>query len=175
MVVLFVADIEKAFDSVEHSFIFGSLKRFGFGDEFIQWIRTFLYNACSCVTNNGVSLQVIFLLSEVQGKVIPYQHIFLFCVLKCFFFQIRSGSSIKGFKFNSIEIQLTAFADDTTFLVEDVQCLRNSKFVKVFRSFSSLKFNVEKCEAWWIGSSRNKHTKPIQCKWISLTQISMKS
>ena len=32
---------------------------------------------------NNVSLQAI-LLSEVQGKVIPYQHIFLFCVLKYF-------------------------------------------------------------------------------------------
>ena len=174
MVVLFVADIEKAFDSVDHSFIFGSLKRFGFRDEFIQWIRTFLYNASSCVTNNGVSTGCFsFERGTRQGYPLS-AYIFILC-LEMLVFQIRSGSSIKGFKFNSIEIQLTAFADDTTFLVEDVQCLRNSKFVKEFRSFSSLKFNVEKCEAWWIGSSRNKHTKPIQCKWISLTQISMKS
>ena len=40
--ILFVADIEKAFDSVEHNFIFASLKRFGFEVEFIQWIRTLL-------------------------------------------------------------------------------------------------------------------------------------
>ena len=38
--VLFVADIEKPFDSVDHNFISSSLKRFGFGDEFIEWIRT---------------------------------------------------------------------------------------------------------------------------------------
>ena len=29
--ILFAADIEKAFDSVHHNFIFLSLKRFGFG------------------------------------------------------------------------------------------------------------------------------------------------
>ena len=34
--VLFAADIEKAFDSVEHSFIIAVLKKFGFGDDFIQ-------------------------------------------------------------------------------------------------------------------------------------------
>ena len=40
--ILFAADMEKAFDSAEHNFIFASLKRFGFGVEFIEWIRTLL-------------------------------------------------------------------------------------------------------------------------------------
>ena len=48
--ILFAADIEKAFDSVEHNFIFASLKRFGFGVEFIEWIRTLLFNVSSCIT-----------------------------------------------------------------------------------------------------------------------------
>ena len=37
--ILFSADFEKAFDSIEHSFIFATLKSFGFGAQFIQWIR----------------------------------------------------------------------------------------------------------------------------------------
>ena len=53
--ILFAADIEKAFDSVEHNFIFASLKRFGFGVEFIEWIRTLLFNVSSCVMDNGSS------------------------------------------------------------------------------------------------------------------------
>ena len=95
--------------------------------------------------------------------------------LELFFIQIRSDSSIKSFKFNNIEIKLTPFADDATFLVKGVQSLRRIlKLSKTFEIFSSLKFNVEKSEACWIGRSRNKHTKPIQCKWISLTQSSIK-
>ena len=34
--ILFSADFEKAFDSIEHSFIFATLKSFGFGAQFIQ-------------------------------------------------------------------------------------------------------------------------------------------
>ena len=54
--VLFAVDIEKIFDSVGNNFIFASLKRFGFWDEFIEWIRTLLFNVSSCVTNNGFSM-----------------------------------------------------------------------------------------------------------------------
>ena len=39
--ILFAADMEKAFDSLEHAFIFATLAKFGFGKDYIQWIRTF--------------------------------------------------------------------------------------------------------------------------------------
>ena len=53
--ILVSADFEKAFDSIDHSFLFSVLKCFGFDDEFIQWVRTLLNNAKSCVTKNGHS------------------------------------------------------------------------------------------------------------------------
>ena len=49
--ILFSADFEKAFDSVEHSFIFATLNSFGFGAQFIQWIRTIFNSTESCVIN----------------------------------------------------------------------------------------------------------------------------
>ena len=50
--ILFSADFEKAFDSIEHSFIFATLKSFGFGAQFIQWTRTIFNSTESCVINN---------------------------------------------------------------------------------------------------------------------------
>ena len=39
--MLFVADIEKAFDSLEHSFLFATLAKFGFRPDFIKWIKVY--------------------------------------------------------------------------------------------------------------------------------------
>ena len=53
--ILFSTDIEKAFDSVDHNFLFATLKRYGFGTEFVNFIKkkTLLFDAQSCVINNG--------------------------------------------------------------------------------------------------------------------------
>ena len=51
--ILFSADFENAFDSVEHSFILATLECYGFGPQFIHWVRVTLNKAESCVMNNG--------------------------------------------------------------------------------------------------------------------------
>ena len=51
--ISFLADFEKAFDSIDHSLLYAVLESFGFGPDFIQWVRTLFYNAESCVINNG--------------------------------------------------------------------------------------------------------------------------
>ena len=72
-------------------------------------------------------------------------------------------------------MKLTAFADDTTFLVRDIQSLRRMlHLAKYFQEYFSFKFNVEKCEACWIGKAKGQSSKPIQCKWISLNRSSIK-
>ena len=52
--LLFI-DFQKAFDSVEWEFLIESLKKFNFGRDFLQWVKTFYNNIQSCVINNGVS------------------------------------------------------------------------------------------------------------------------
>ena len=45
--ILFSADFEKDFD------LLAVLKSFGFGPQFIHWVRTIFKNAESCVMSNG--------------------------------------------------------------------------------------------------------------------------
>ena len=35
-------DIEKAFDSVDHTFLLCALRKFGFGNNFIKWVKIIL-------------------------------------------------------------------------------------------------------------------------------------
>ena len=51
--VLLFIDFEKAFDSIEHEFLYKALECFNFGPSFIKWIQTFYNNLSSCVLNNG--------------------------------------------------------------------------------------------------------------------------
>ena len=59
--------------------------------------------------------------------------------------------------------------------MKDSQSLqRILKLIKEFQVFSSLMINVEKCEGSWIGRAKNRTSKPVKCKWNSLTKSCIK-
>ena len=166
--VLFSADFEKAFDSVEHNFIFAVLKSFGFGSQFIQWVRTFLKNAESCVLNNGHSTGY-FMLERGTRQGDPLSaHLFILCVEKLFV-QIRNNDDIKEVRLGDHVIKLSAYADDSDFFTSDVRSLvLIFQTCETFQVYSSLKLSLEKSEACWIGAKRGSKETPVNYKWIDL-------
>ena len=52
---ILTADIEKAFDSMDHTFLLAALKKFGFGQYYIDWIKVLLNDNESCVINGGTT------------------------------------------------------------------------------------------------------------------------
>ena len=50
---LLTVDFEKAFDSLNHKFLIAVLKKYGFGEDFIDWIKILLRDQESCVINGG--------------------------------------------------------------------------------------------------------------------------
>ena len=52
---LVTIDIEKAFDALDHKFIFAVLKKSGFGKNFVSWVEALLNNQESCVTDGGIT------------------------------------------------------------------------------------------------------------------------
>ena len=52
---LVTIDIEKTFDSLDHTFLISTLEKFGFGKTFIDWIKIFLNEQEPCVINGEIT------------------------------------------------------------------------------------------------------------------------
>ena len=78
----------------------------------------------------------------------------------------RQDPEIIGIKIGGDETKLLQYADDTTAVLSDIdsaQALFN--LLKVFKNLSGLVINSSKTEGMWIGSSRDKTSKPFGVKW----------
>jgi len=149
--LLFAADFEKAFDSIEHNFIWTTLKHFGFGQGFIKGIRILLRNSQSCVLNNGT---VIEFFDNKRGTkqgdpISPYIFILVIEIMAT---MIRNSKEIKGFSLSEFVAKIILYADDTTFFLKDLDSLTKVlEILKLFSRYSSLKINLEKSEIGWLG------------------------
>ena len=143
---LVTIDIEKAVDSVNHCFLLQILRKFGFGIDFVSWIKTILKNQESCIINGGKTTKYFKLERGTrQGDPIS-AYLFVF-VLEIFFIFVKNNPKVKGLNFFKHEFLYTAYADDTTFFLKD----RNSIIelmneLNTFSNFSGLKPNKTKCE-----------------------------
>ena len=173
--ILFSADFEKSFDSVVHSFILATLQSFGFGPQFIHWVRVILNKAESCVMNNGHSTGYFPLERGCRQGDPLSAYLFIICV-EVLFIQVRENDDIIGIKIDDREIKLSAFADDADFLVANVMSLKLIfDICSRFQSYSSLKLNLEKSEAYWIGRARGSNNTPISCKWVDLNNQAVRT
>ena len=165
--ILFSADFEKAFDSTDHSFLFEVLESFGFSPNFIQWVRTLFCNAESFVINNGRSTGY-FRLERGTRQGDPLSTNLFILALEVLLIQIKENND-KGIIINNTNIKLAAYADDTYFLASDVISLQYIfEICEIFQQFSSLKLNLDKSHACWIGVAKGRPEAPIDCPWVNL-------
>ena len=150
-VYLVTIDIEKAFDSLDHTFLEAVLEKSGFGKYFIDWIKIFLKEQESCVINGGVTSQYFKLERGArQGDPIS-AYLFIIC-LEVLFILVKENDKINGLDIFDNKYLYTAYADDTTFFLKDLCSIRELvKAINYFSTFSGLKPNISKCEVAGIG------------------------
>ena len=149
--LLLFIDFEKAFDSLEWSFIHDTLS---FGASLINWVKTLYGHTESCILNNGWASNFFDIQRGVrQGcPLSPYLFILLAEVLAT---AIRKNTNIKGISVNGVEIKLSQYAGDTT-LILDGSCeslVSSLAMLDDFSKVSGLRLNDKKTEALWIGAS----------------------
>jgi len=165
--LLIFVDFEKAFDTVNHNFLFNVLERYNFGPDFIQWIKTFYKDIVSCVINNNVSSEYIKIERGVrQGDPLsPYLFVIVAEILSV---NIRSDNLIKGIQCNTQEVKLTQYADDTTGIFADLPSAKQFlKIVEMFSLCSGLRLNIDKTEGMWLGKDKTKTLTPLGINWPS--------
>ena len=149
-------DIEKAFDSMDHSFLISTLEKLGFGASFIKWIEIILYDQESCVMNGGFSTGY-FTLERGARQGDPISAYLFIIVLEIFFIMVRANNDIKGINIFNFEYKLSAYADDTTFFCADRATIRYlMETFGIFSKLSGLRLNASKCEICGIGVKRRK-------------------
>ena len=147
-------DIEKAFGSVDQTFLLCALRKFGFGNNFIKWVKIILNGQESCIMNNGHSTGYFALSSGTrQGNPIP-AYLFIL-VMEVLFIQICSNKNIRGLQIFDYEIKLISFANDVTCFLRGVTSIEHVlNLLRYSHQFTSLKINHEKSEICGIGSKK---------------------
>ena len=149
--ILMTVDIEKAIDSINHSFLMCVLKKFGFGNDFRKWIQILMKNPESCVINGGKTTPY-FKLERGTRQGDPIWGCIFIIALEVFLSLIKVNPGIEGLQFFSHTFLYFAYADDTTFFLRDEKSATEViKTFDKFSVFSGLKINNAKCEICGIG------------------------
>ena len=158
--LLLLIDFEKAFDTLEWSFIDRALIFLGFGPVFCKWVKALYNNSQSCIINNGHCSSFFDVKRGVrQGDPLsPYLFILSLELMSA---AIKNDTNINGIKINNSEYILSQYADDSSLLLDgNEESLDRSLFVlQKFSECAGLRANIDKTEAIWIGSKKGSKEK----------------
>lgn len=160
---IFFLDFYKAFDTVEHNFIFQTFEKFGFGDFFCKAVRTMYCKGNSSIRlKNGTSPRFELQRGIRQGcPASPY--LFILCT-QLLSTHIKS-SALKGISIAEREVILTQLADDTTLFLKDASQVPIAiKTIELFSAASGLCLNLKKCELFSLKESDTSQVCSIPIK-----------
>ena len=144
------------------------LKKFRFGNSFIDWIKILLTNQESCVINCG-STTSYFKLEKGARQGDPISAYLFIIALESISAMIKSNPNIKGLHIFNHNYLYTAYGDDTSFLNDQNTIRELMKTFKLFSKFSGLKPSILKCEVAGVGSLKGVKIAVCGIKCIDLT------
>ena len=165
--ILLFIDFEKAFDTIEWSFLWKMLEKYNFGNDLIKWVKILYKNITSTVMNNGSSSGYFKLERGVrQGD--PLSPYLFILAIELLAIKLRDDKGIIGIKIDRIEQKLSLYADDMTIVLSDIKSAENAfSIFKLFSQISGLKMNIDKTEGMWLGSQRGCQRQPLDILWPS--------
>lgn len=150
-------DAEKAFDRVEWEYLFGVLKKFGFGKTFIAWTRLLYSSPQACVQTN-YSRSNFFPLSRGTRQGCPLSPLLFAIVIEPLSIALKSALSFQGVRRGGVEHRVSLYADDLLVYVSDPEASAPVivSLLDDFGAFSGYKLNFRKSECFPINESALK-------------------
>ena len=168
------ADNEKAFDTLDYDFVLSVLKKFGFGENVIHWIKILLHNQQSCVINGGFTTPYFKLKKGAREGDSILAYLFILAS-EVFFELIKNNTNIRGITIFNHAFLYTTFAEDSIFFLNELLSVKNLiDTFKVFSLFLGLKANSSKCEIAGLGSLKGVLEAVCGLKSINLTTDTIK-
>ena len=162
---LIFLDQEKAFDRVEHDFLFRTMSAFGIGDNFIDWLRVLYANATTRIKINGFFTNSIPLTRGVRQGC-PLSPSLYVLVIEVFALQLRMNPNIVGFRINGERIVSMHYADDATIVIMQNRCFKEViKEIGDYELASGAKVNMEKTKGLWLGLWKERTDSPLGLTW----------
>ena len=154
--LLILLDFEKAFDSLEWSFIDRTLSFFGFGEYFRRCVCTLYSDAQSCIINNG-HCSDLFKVGRGVRQGDPLSPYLFILSLELMSAAMKFDPEISGIKIDNSEFLLSQYADDSSLILDDNEhSLEKSVYIlEKFSECAGLRANFDKTEAIWIGSKKH--------------------
>ncbi len=148
-------DLEKAFDSVGHRFLFTVLKKMGFGDYIIKLVKIAFTGCMSYINVNGYLSSPIYLLRGLhQGS--PLSPILFLLIAQVLTKNLENNSSIHGLNINGVNILLSLFADDIDLFLEPSEdCISEVIHeLSIFGQHSGCRANISKTKGVPLGATK---------------------
>ena len=160
-------DQEKAFDRVNHEFLFKTLKAFGIGDAFIHWIRVIYSNATTRIKVNGFLTDNVPLNRGVRQGC-PLSSLLYVLVIEILALQFRRNPDIVGFTVGGEKIVSLHYADDAVITILQNRCFKEViKDLADYEKASGAKVNYGKTQGLWVGKWKGRTDTPMQITWTS--------
>ena len=151
-------DMEKAFDRVEHEYLFKVLDKLGFGKSFTDWIKAIYKNVKSQVKCNGHLSDYINIERSIRQGC-PLSAMLFSIAIEPLAELINNDNEIVGIGPEGGEkIKLLQYADDINITVNDEKDLNKvMQYVKIYERASGAKINKDKSEITYYGEAKAKY------------------
>ncbi|CAJ1048216.1 LINE-1 retrotransposable element ORF2 protein [Xyrichtys novacula] len=134
--IIATLDAEKAFDRVNWSFLIHTLHSFGFGESFINWIKTLYTSPTATVITNGQTSQS-FTLHRGTRQGCPLSPSLFTIFIEPLAAAIRQNPLITGIQTPNMHHKISLYADDILLFMDNPKSSLQ-EVISVIKSFSLL-------------------------------------